>query len=142
MADTYVLIHGSWHTGADLEAVADHMRRLGHIVHCPTIAGNRVGDDRSRVGLDHAISSIAQYIETNELSNIRLAGHSYGTRIGYPVIDPHHQQPDETLSADQCPLYSYDRLSLSNLRRSGATSPQITALSPRSAVFAILLPRA
>src|SRR5271154_7194367 len=81
MADTYVLVHGAWHTGAELAAVANHMRKQGHTVHCPTIAGNRSGDDRSRVGLEDAISSIAQYIEMNELSDIRLCGHSYGGMI-------------------------------------------------------------
>jgi hypothetical protein len=25
MADTYVLAHGAWHTGAELEAVADNI---------------------------------------------------------------------------------------------------------------------
>jgi pimeloyl-ACP methyl ester carboxylesterase len=87
MADTYVLIHGAWHTGAELEAVANHMRRLGHTVHCPTIAGNRSGEDRSRVGLEQAISSIARYIETNQLSAIRLAGHSYGGMIISGIAD-------------------------------------------------------
>jgi pimeloyl-ACP methyl ester carboxylesterase len=87
MADTYVLIHGAWHTGAELEAVAHYLRSLGHTVHCPTIAGNRNGDDRSRVGLDDAISSIAQYIESNELSDIRLAGHSYGGMIISGIAD-------------------------------------------------------
>ena len=40
MADTYVLVHGAWHTGAEMEAVAGHLRKGGHVVHCPTIAGN------------------------------------------------------------------------------------------------------
>ena len=59
MADLYVLVHGAWHTGAEMEAVAQHLRKDGHQVHCPTIAGNNAGDDRSKVGLEEAIASIA-----------------------------------------------------------------------------------
>lgn len=30
MTDTYVSIHGAWHTGAELEAVAEPIRKMGH----------------------------------------------------------------------------------------------------------------
>ena len=33
MSDTYVLIHGAWHTGAEMEAVAAGLREAGHVVH-------------------------------------------------------------------------------------------------------------
>lgn len=46
MSDTYVLVHGAWHTGELMEPVAQHLRAWGHTVHCPTLAGNRPGDDR------------------------------------------------------------------------------------------------
>ena len=29
MADLYVLVHGAWHTGAEMEAVAQHLRKTG-----------------------------------------------------------------------------------------------------------------
>ena len=48
MSDTYVLVHGAWHTGAELEPAAAHIRKFGHTVHCPTLTGNRPDDDRSR----------------------------------------------------------------------------------------------
>ena len=41
---TYVLVHGAWHTGAELEPTAAPIRAAGHEVHTPTIAGNRPGD--------------------------------------------------------------------------------------------------
>lgn len=41
MADTYVLVHGAWHTGELMEPVAQHLRAKGHTVFCPTLAGNR-----------------------------------------------------------------------------------------------------
>ena len=58
MSDTYVLVHGAWHTGAEIEPAAEQIRKMGHTVHCPTLAGNRKGDDRSRIGLAAAAESL------------------------------------------------------------------------------------
>jgi len=87
MADTYVLVHGAWHTGAEMEDVARHLRAAGHEVHCPTAAGNRSEDDRSRIGLADAVDSIAEFIETRDLREVRLAGHSYGGMLISGVAD-------------------------------------------------------
>lgn len=81
MADTYVLVHGAWHTGELLEPVAKHLRDMGHQVHCPTLAGNRPGDDRSKIGLADAAQSLAAYLEQNGLTDVRLVGHSYGGMV-------------------------------------------------------------
>lgn len=62
MSDTYVLVHGAWHTGAEIEAVADGVRAAGHTVHCPTLAGNNPGDDRTATTLEDAIASAVRYI--------------------------------------------------------------------------------
>jgi pimeloyl-ACP methyl ester carboxylesterase len=87
MADLYVLVHGAWHTGTEMEAVAQHLRKDGHDVHCPTIAGNNAGDDRSKVRLEEAIASIAKYVESKGLRDVRLVGHSYGGMIISGVAD-------------------------------------------------------
>ena len=87
MAELYVLVHGAWHTGVEMEAVAQHLRKDGHQVHCPTIAGNNAGDDRSKVGLEEAIASIANYIESKGLHDVRLVGHSYGGMIISGIAD-------------------------------------------------------
>jgi pimeloyl-ACP methyl ester carboxylesterase len=81
MADTYVLVHGAWHTGELLEPVAQHIRQQGHVVHCPTLAGNRPGDDRAKTGLADAALSLAAYIEEHRLDEVRLVGHSYGGMV-------------------------------------------------------------
>ncbi|MBT9490591.1 MAG: alpha/beta hydrolase [Rubrivivax sp.] len=81
MADTYVLVHGAWHTGAELEAVANAMRAEGHTVYCPTLAGNRPGDDRATTGLADAVASMVAYVEERQLSDVRLVGHSYGGMV-------------------------------------------------------------
>lgn len=81
MSDTYVLVHGAWHTGAELDATARFLRDAGHAVHCPTLAGNRPGDDRSRIGLEDAITSLVAFIEEHDLHDVRLVGHSYGGMV-------------------------------------------------------------
>lgn len=81
MSNTYVLVHGAWHTGAELEAVADVIRAAGNVVHCPTLAGNRDGDDRSTIRLADAIDSLVEFVTSQGLENIRLVAHSYGGMV-------------------------------------------------------------
>lgn len=87
MGDVYVLIHGAWHSGELLEDVAAPIRGAGHECYCPTIAGNRPGDDRSKVGLSEAAQSIVDFINDKGLSNVRLMGHSYGGMVISKVVD-------------------------------------------------------
>ena len=81
MADTYVLVHGAWHTGAELEPVARELRAFGHTVLCPTLAGNGAGDDRARTGLADAVASLVEFVEGQQLTQLRLVGHSYGGMV-------------------------------------------------------------
>ena len=87
MSDTYVLVHGAWHTGAELEPAAEHIRKLGHTVVCPTLAGNRSGDDRSRIGLEDAAQSLCAYLRAHDLREVRLVGHSYGGMVISRLVD-------------------------------------------------------
>jgi pimeloyl-ACP methyl ester carboxylesterase len=118
MSDTYVLVHGAWHTGAELEPTAAHIRALGHTVHCPTLAGNRPDDDRGRIGLNDATDSLAAFLTQYDLRNVRLVGHSYGgmviskvadvmpERIGRLVyVNAFVPQPGESLNDMVPPLY-------------------------------------
>jgi len=77
---TYVLIHGSWHTGELLQDTANSLRNHGHNVHTPTIAGHGIGADKSVSHADQ-VASIARYITENDLHDIILVGHSYGGTI-------------------------------------------------------------
>lgn len=81
MSDTYVLVHGAWHTGELMEPVAAHLRQRGHTVYCPTLAGNRPGDDRAITGLADAARSLVDFLEQNDLKDVRLMGHSYGGMV-------------------------------------------------------------
>ncbi|MCW5771946.1 MAG: alpha/beta hydrolase [Rhodospirillaceae bacterium] len=77
---TYVLVHGAWHTGAELEDVAKPIRAKGHRVECPTLAGNRPGDSK-KTGLDEAITSLVAHFDENKIDDAVLMGHSYGGMV-------------------------------------------------------------
>ena len=83
---TYVLVHGAWHTGKELEPTAAPIGAAGHQVYTPTIAGNRPGDSK-KTGLDEAINSIVDYLASNNLRDVVLMGHSYGGMIITGVAD-------------------------------------------------------
>lgn len=82
----FVLVHGAWHTGGEFEPTAAVIRAAGHKVWTPTIAGNRPGDAKT-TGLDEAIQSIVDYLGDNNLSDVVLAGHSYGGMVITGVAD-------------------------------------------------------
>ncbi len=77
---TFVLIHGAWHDGSLWAPVAEHLRRLGHIVHTPTVAGHGKSADKN---VSHAdgVKSIVDYITGNGLEGFVLLGHSFGGTI-------------------------------------------------------------
>ena len=83
---TYVMVHGAWHTGKELEPAAASIRAAGHRTFTPTITGNRPGDPKT-VGLAEAIGSIVDYLAENDLKDIVLVGHSYGGMIITGVAD-------------------------------------------------------
>ena len=57
----------AWHTGAELEPVADLIRKMGDTVHCPTLAGNRRGDNHATSGLKDAIDSLVNFLTSHDL---------------------------------------------------------------------------
>jgi len=83
---TYVLVHGAWHTGKELEATANPIRAAGNEVHCPTLAGNRPGDVKT-TGLDEAIRSVVDFLAEKDLKDVILVGHSYGGMVITGVAD-------------------------------------------------------
>ena len=82
----YVLVHGAWHTGKELEPTAAPIRAAGHQVDTPTIAGNRPGDPKT-IGLNDAINSIVDYIAKENFKDVILVGHSYGGMVITGVAD-------------------------------------------------------
>jgi len=82
----YVLIHGSWHTGELWAPVAEHLKRAGHDVHMPTVAGHGKGVDK-RVTHAQCTASIVEYIRQRDLEDFVLLGHSYGGTIISKVVE-------------------------------------------------------
>jgi pimeloyl-ACP methyl ester carboxylesterase len=72
---------GSWSRaqGEHFEKVADLLRAEGHEVTCPTIAGNRPGDDAAATTLDDAINSLVEHLDG--MKDVVLLGHSWGGMI-------------------------------------------------------------
>lgn len=64
-----------------MEPAAHHIREKGHVVHCPTLTGNRPGDDRAAIGLAEAARSLVDFLEQSNLTDVRLMGHSYGGMV-------------------------------------------------------------
>ena len=60
---------------------------MGFEVHCPTLAGNRPGDDRSQCGLQQAVDSLIAYLREHKLNHVRLVAHSYGGMVISQVAD-------------------------------------------------------
>jgi pimeloyl-ACP methyl ester carboxylesterase len=83
---TYLLVHGAWHTGKELEPVAELMRAAGHMVYSPTVKGNRPGDAKT-IGLAEAVESMVDYLSQHELEPAVLVGHSYGGMIIRALAD-------------------------------------------------------
>jgi len=83
---TYLLVHGAWHTGRELEPVATVIAAAGHRSFTPTVKGNHPDDPRS-IGLAEAIQSIVDYLDVNGLADLVLVGHSYGGMIITGVAD-------------------------------------------------------
>lgn len=77
---TYVLVHGAWHTGDLLADVAAPIRAAGHVVHTPTLVGNRPGDGKGS-GLQAAIDGLVGYFDEHGITDAVLMGHSYGGMV-------------------------------------------------------------
>ena len=77
---TFVLVHGAWHGGWCWRRVTERLRAQGHTVFTPTLTGlgERAHLATPEVDLDTHINDVLALIETEELSDIVLCGHSYG----------------------------------------------------------------
>ncbi|MET9859052.1 alpha/beta hydrolase [Streptomyces smyrnaeus] len=73
---TFILVHGSWLDGWAWERVAPRLRALGHTVLCPSLAPAGPG-----VGLSTHIAQIVALIDRHDLTDVVLAGHSYGGMV-------------------------------------------------------------
>jgi pimeloyl-ACP methyl ester carboxylesterase len=86
---TYLLVHGGGHGGWCYKKVAKFLRAAGHEVYTPTLTG--LGERSHLVGphidLDLQINDVVQILQYEDLSDVILAGHSYGGMVITGVAD-------------------------------------------------------
>lgn len=93
MNTPYVLAHGSWHGGWCWRNVAGRLRNAGHEVYTPSFTG--MGDRAHllspSITLETFIDDLIRVIETEELRDVILVGHSFG---GIPITGVADRIPD------------------------------------------------
>ena len=86
---TYVLVHGGGHGGWCYQRVARLLRAAGHEVYTPTLTG--LGERAHLVGphvdLDLHIRDVVAMLESEDLHDVILVGHSYGGMVITGVAD-------------------------------------------------------
>ncbi|MFD1007452.1 alpha/beta hydrolase [Oceanisphaera ostreae] len=90
----YVLAHGSWHGGWCWREVAQILRAQGHRVFTPSYTGmgDRAHLISKKISIDTFIEDLVQVINTEELEDVILVGHSFG---GIPITGVADQIPDK-----------------------------------------------
>lgn len=76
----FVLIHGSWHTGAHWAPVADHLQRMGHKALAPTVLGHGKGVEK-RVTHAQQIEDLVAQLVAQDVRDAVFVGHSYGGTV-------------------------------------------------------------
>src|SRR5579859_6610796 len=76
----FVLVHGGFHGGWCYARVAAELRAEGHDVYTPTLSGlgERAHLANHLINLSTHIQDIVAVIDTNDLQDVILCGHSYG----------------------------------------------------------------
>jgi len=87
---TFLFVHGAFHGGWCFDLVRPLLEKEGHTVLTPTLSG--VGERAhlaalGSINLDTHIQDVVNMIEWNDLTDIILAGHSYGGMVITGVAD-------------------------------------------------------
>jgi pimeloyl-ACP methyl ester carboxylesterase len=80
---TYVLVHGAWHGGWCWAKVARLLRDAAQDVYTPTLTGlgERAHLARPEIDLETHIQDVVAVLESEELRQVTLVGHSYGGMV-------------------------------------------------------------
>ena len=80
---TFVLVHGAWHGGWCWKKLTPLLRAAGHEVYTPTLSGlgERAHLLSPQIGLATHIADIVALLEYEDLHNVILVGHSYGSMV-------------------------------------------------------------
>lgn len=89
----FVLVHGSFHGGWCWKKVVPTLREAGHEVYTPTMTG--LGERHHlvspHVGLHVNVDDIVQVLDYEDLTDVILVGHSYGSLVVTGVAE---RRPD------------------------------------------------
>ena len=83
MPSTFVLVHGAWHGGWCWIKVTRLLSDAAHVVYTPTLTGlgERAHLGGSQVDLETHVQDVVAVLESEELRNVVLVGHSYGGMV-------------------------------------------------------------
>lgn len=86
---TFVLVHGAWHGGWVWERVAPLLRAAGHEVRTPTLTGvsDRADELHRGVGLATHADDVVTLLDSEDLTDVVLVGHSYAGQVVTAVAD-------------------------------------------------------
>jgi pimeloyl-ACP methyl ester carboxylesterase len=86
---TYVLVAGAWLGGWSWRPVTDELRRHGHDVHPVTLTGlgDRAHLATPEVDLDTYLADVVDLVESEDLHDLVLVGHSYAGHVVTGVAD-------------------------------------------------------
>lgn len=86
---TFVVAHGAWSAGWAWKKMRPLMRAAGHELWTPTYTGlgERTHLGHADVTLDTHVQDIVAVLETEDLRDVNLIGHSYGGMVATGVAD-------------------------------------------------------
>jgi len=73
----YVFVPGAWAGGWIWDGIAARLRQSGHVVHQLTLPGLEDGESAGQVHLSTHVNAVMDYLQSHELNDVVLVGHSY-----------------------------------------------------------------
>jgi pimeloyl-ACP methyl ester carboxylesterase len=103
---TYVLVPGFWLGGWAWRPVAQTLRKRGHEVHAVTLTGMGEGaaPARPETDLDTHIDDVVRLLESQDLRDVVLVGHSYGGLVTTGAADRIPERIARLVYVDTGPL--------------------------------------
>ncbi len=148
---TFVLVHGAWHGGWCWRDVKSILESQGHRVFTPTLSGlgERAHLMSPNISLQTHVSDILGVIESEELNEFVLVGHSYGGMVITGVADIVKDQISHIVYLDaalpkhgeammtQGPTKTADELRQQKVFLESLSNDGVSMLEPEPALFGI-----
>ena len=86
---TFVCLSGAWMGGWTWQFVAEKLRAAGHVVHAPSFRGvaERAAELSPDIGNESCAEDALACLRDNDLRDVVLVGHSFGSLIAQIVVD-------------------------------------------------------